>query len=94
MFKLTKAESLIYEAMVAEPHHVWTVEQLAEVAYADRTAPRHWRHSILGQVKTLRLKTFVLGDNRVVKVSKAKGRGNKGKFTLKKNAIRLELPWE
>lgn len=94
MFKLTKLESLIYEAMLTDPGHVWTVEQLAEVAYADRTAPKHWRHSVLCQVKMLRLKTSVLGDNRVVKVSKVNGRGNKAKFTLKKGAIRLGLSWE
>lgn len=94
MFKLTKKESLIYEAMLADPGHVWTVEQLAEFAYADRAAPKHWRQSILSQVKMLRLKTSVLGDNRVVKVSKANGRGNKAKFTLKKSAVRLGMPWE
>lgn len=94
MFKLTNLESLIYEAMLADPGHVWTVEQLADVAYAGRTAPKYWRHSVLCQVKTLRLKTSVLGDNRVVKVSKSNGRGNKAKFTLQKSAVRLKMPWE
>ena len=92
MFKLTNLESRIYEAMMAEPGHVWTVEQIADVIYSDRPAPKFWRHSVLSQVKSVRMKTYLLGDNRVVKISKANGRGNKGRFTLQKNAIRLGLP--
>lgn len=94
MFKLSPNESLLYEAMMDDPSHVWTVEQLAKVLYHDSPRPKFWRASILVQVKNLRMKTYLMKDNAVVKISKYNGRGNKAKFTLRKTADRLGSLWE
>jgi hypothetical protein len=40
------------------------------------------------------MKTYLMKDNAVVKISKYNGRGNKAKFTLRKTADRLGSLWE
>lgn len=93
MFKLTPSELRVYEAMLGDPRRVWTTEQVAELIYGD-VRPKSWRPSAISCMKALRMKTLPLDANRVVKVSKARGRGQVGKFTLKKNALRLGMAGE
>lgn len=93
MFKLTPSELLIYEAMRDDPGRVWTTEHLADLRYGP-VRPRHWRGTVVYLMKSLRMKTIQLGSNRVVKVSKSQGRGQVGKWTLQKTALRLGLEGE
>lgn len=86
--RLTPMETRLFEAMMADEGHVWTVEQLAEVAYREKERPPSWRNGVIATMKSLRLKTLALRSNRVVRVSKARGRGNVGKYALGKTAAK------
>ena len=97
MYSLTPRERKIYEAMLKRPNDVWTIERLADAVWGPVDEPgseertTSWRQALIGALMSLRIKTYILQDNRVVMVSKGRGRGNKGRYALRKTAKRLGL---
>lgn len=93
MYKLTPREALIFDAMMDDPEHVWTIEQLAKLCWEGqgKERPVSWRNGLINCMHILRVKTYGLRDNRVVKVSKDRGRGNVGKYALRKTALKNNM---
>lgn len=88
MQTLSTTEKLVLEAMMDAPERVWTSTQLAELVWDSRAKerPKSWRNSITALMRSVRTKTCMLQDNRVVRVSKERGRGNHGRYALRKTA--------
>lgn len=93
MQKLTPREKLIYSAMMEEDDRVWPVERIAEFVWGkdESKRPKAWRHGLISTMATLRIKTYIFGGNRVVKVSKNRGRGNTARYTIARTASRKGL---
>lgn len=95
MQPLTKREGVILDAMLADPERVWDVEGLAgQIWRGEEPRPPSWRKVTLDTMKLLRIKTSVLLENRVLKVSRDRGRGNVGKYALRKTARKFGLVGE
>jgi DNA-binding response OmpR family regulator len=90
----TKKEARIVEAMLKDPLHVFTIEQVAEISYGDEDRPVSWRNSTIALMTRLRLKTIQLKGRRIVRVSKRAGRGNVGKYAFFQRAEALGLKGE
>lgn len=98
MFELSNREKMIYDAMMRDKDAFWSVSQIADLIWKPKegngTRPHTWRQSILWTMRQLRTKTYVLKDLRIVKVSKSRGRGNKGVFGIAATARRNGMDFE
>lgn len=83
MITLSQTERAIYEAMTNDEDRVWTVEDLAKVAYAKKSSrPDNWYHSTTAIMRGLMLKSLLM-DVQVVRVSRL-GRGGKAEYTCER----------
>ena len=79
----SKTEQRLLDALRRHPNKNWTTEELADIAYEDRTRPRHWRASVLTLMRRLNLKS-IADRQRVVRVT-GLGRGQEAEWGLRMN---------
>jgi hypothetical protein len=79
--KLTQREKRLHEFMIKEARDL-TPEDLLPVFYHDRDPPTNWRVVLMEAMRTLALKTKVLGHAPVVRVS-ALGRSSTASYRVK-----------
>lgn len=83
MITLSPTEQVIYDTMTKDEDRVWTVEDLARVAYAKKgRRPDNWYHSMTAIMRGLMVKSLLM-DIQIVRVSRL-GRGGKAEYTCER----------
>lgn len=78
--KLSKMEKRIVAAMTKKKSRVWSIEELAEIAYEEKVWPTYWNSSISAIMRGIMIKTMH-SDKRIVRTSSL-GRGNTATYTV------------
>ena len=76
---LSPMEKAIYDAILMDRSKLWTIDEIASVAYKQKERPVHWYGTLAATMRTLILKSRLL-QIKIVRTSQL-GRGGKAEYT-------------